>query len=167
MPAGEPPHKEVESDPGREARFELCRLAVEGDDSIEVSRYEVDSDGPSYTVDTLRALRAQEADRELFLIVGGDQAEAFAWWREPEEIMRLATLAIAERDEHNRARIKQALAALAGSERVRFFDMPAIEISSSLVRERVAAGTPYRYLVPAGVANYIERTGLYRQQVTA
>jgi nicotinate-nucleotide adenylyltransferase len=167
MPAGEPPHKEVESDPGREARFELCRLAVEGDDSIEVSRYEVDSDGPSYTVDTLRALRAQEADRELFLIVGGDQAEAFASWREPEGILRLATLAVAERDEHRRDRITKALAALDGAQHVRFFDMPTIEISSSLVRERVAAGRPFRYLVPAAVAKHIEQAGLYRQGVRA
>ena len=167
MPVGEPPHKEIESDAGRETRFELCRLAVEGDDTIEVSRYELDREGPSYTVDTLRALRAEAPERDLFFILGGDQAEAFGSWREPEEIMRLTTLAVAERDEHRRERITTALAALDGAQNIRFFDMPTIEISSSLVRERIATGRPFRYLVPAAVANYIEQAGLYRQGVRA
>ena len=126
MPVGAPPHKEIESDAGREARFQLCRLAVEGDEGFEVSRHELDREGPSYTVDTLRALRAESPDWDLFFIMGGDQAESFSSWREPEEIMRLATLAIAERDEHRRDRITNALVALDSAQHVRFFDMPTI-----------------------------------------
>jgi nicotinate-nucleotide adenylyltransferase len=167
MPVGAPPHKEIESDAGRDARFELCRFAVEGDEGFEVSRHELDREGPSYTVDTLRALRTESPDWDLFFIMGGDQAELFSSWREPEEIMRLATLAIAERDEHRRDRITNALVALDGAQHVRFFDMPTIEISSSLVRDRVATGRPFRYLVPAAVAGYIEQAGLYRERVRA
>jgi nicotinate-nucleotide adenylyltransferase len=167
MPVGEAPHKQIENDAGRDARFELCRLAVEGDDGIEVSRRELDREGPSYTVDTVRALRAEAPDRDLFFILGGDQAEALGSWREPEEVLSLATLAVAERDEHRREQIGAALVTLAGGKDVRFFDMPRIEISSSLVRERVATGRPFRYLVPAAVADYIEQAGLYRQEVRA
>lgn len=167
MPVGDAPHKPIEHDAGREARYELCRLAVEGDERMEVWRHELDREGPSYTVDTLRAVRAEEPDWELFFILGGDQAEALKSWHEAEEVLRLATLAVAERQEHRQERIGAALTALAGGHRVRFFDMPEIEVSSTLLRERVASGLPIRYLVPGAVADYIQQAGLYRHEVRA
>jgi nicotinate-nucleotide adenylyltransferase len=169
IPAGEAPHKEIEQDPGREVRYELCRLAFGGDERFELSRRELDRPGPSYTVDTLRALRGEGESKlsELFFILGGDEARSLADWREPEQVLALATLAVAERDEDRREQISTAIAGLSGSERVRFFSMPPIGVSSSIVRERVAAGRPIRYLVPAAVADYIQNAALYRQGVTA
>lgn len=162
MPTGEPPHKEVAADPGAEARYELCRLAVAGDERFEVSRLEVDREGRSYTVDTLRALHEQRSQDDITFIAGGDMARSLPDWREPETILSLATLGVAERAADRRAAIADAIRPLRGSERVRFFEMPRIDVSSSLVRERVAAGRPIRYLVPDAVAEAIDRNGWYR-----
>jgi nicotinate-nucleotide adenylyltransferase len=161
IPVGAAPHRAVEHDPGPELRFEMVELAISGDDRFRISRIERDREGPSYTVDTLRELREREPDDELFLILGGDQALALPTWREPEEVLALATLAVFERGSSNRHAIGIKVARLRGAERVRFLDMPRIEISSTLVRRRAAAGKPIRYLVPDKVANLIGAQNLY------
>ena len=162
VPVGEAAHREIEQDPGAEVRLNLCELAAAGDERLEASRVEVDRDGPSYTVDTLRALRAAAPDDELVLLLGGDQATALGDWREPDEILRLATVACVERGEARREELRRALARLEGGERAVIFDMPAIGVSSTLVRRRVAAGLPIRYLVPEAVAGLVAERGLYR-----
>jgi nicotinate-nucleotide adenylyltransferase len=164
MPANEPPHKRIAADPGAEARQELCRLAVEGDERFAVSRLELDRAGRSYTVDTLRALHDQHPQDDLTFIVGGDMARSLPTWREPEAVLELATLAVAERAGSEREDIRGELRALraATPERVRFFEMPRIDVSSSLVRERVATGRPIRHLVPDAVAAAIAQNGWYR-----
>jgi nicotinate-nucleotide adenylyltransferase len=167
VPTGEAPHKEIEQDPGRDVRYELCRIAFGGDQRFELSRLEIDREGPSYTADTLRRLSEEGGENDLFFIVGGDEAKALVSWHQPEQVLALATLAVAERDEDRRAQVMAAISPLSGSERVQFFSMPRIDISSSSVRERVAAGRPIRYLVPVGVAEYIETAALYRQGVAA
>lgn len=89
-------------------------------------------------------------------------AAALPSWRDPERVVSLAQLAVAEREGVGRQLILERLSAVAGAaDRVRFFDMPRLDISSSLIRRRVAAGRPIRHLVPDGVARYIEREGLY------
>ncbi|HEX7291105.1 MAG TPA: nicotinate-nucleotide adenylyltransferase [Conexibacter sp.] len=165
MPARRPPHKLVAADPGAEARHELCRLAVDGDERLDVSRLELERErGRSYTVDTLRALHDQHPQDDLTFIVGGDMARSLPTWREPDAVLALATLAVAERAGSAREDIRGELRALRGAtpERVRFFDMPRIDVSSSMVRERVATGRPIRYLVPGAVARAIETNGWYR-----
>jgi nicotinate-nucleotide adenylyltransferase len=162
VPARVPPHKPVESDPGVEERVALCAAAVAGDERLGVSRADADREGPAYTVELLRALRAAAPQDELVFIVGGDMAHSLPAWREPGAILALARLAVAEREGVARADIAERLAGLDGAEdRVSFFAMPRIDISSSLVRRRVAAGAPIRYLVPDAVAAHIERRGLY------
>jgi nicotinate-nucleotide adenylyltransferase len=163
VPAGAPPHKEIALDPGAEHRAALCERAVAGDETLRVSRIELDRPGASFTVDTLRALHASEPEHELTFIVGGDMAHSFPAWREPEAVLELASLGVADREGSARAEITERLSALRGAAgRVRFFDMPRIDISSSSVRARVAAGRPVRYLVPDAVAQYIAAEGLYR-----
>jgi nicotinate-nucleotide adenylyltransferase len=162
VPAFEPPHKEVESDPGVEHRVELCRRAVEGDPRFGVSRVEADVPQRSYTVDTLKRLHGTHPEDELTFIVGGDMAYALPTWHEPEALLALAELGVAEREGVLRADITERLAGLAGADRIRFFDMPRLDISSSMIRRRVAAGRPIRYLVPQAVEEYIATAGLYR-----
>jgi nicotinate-nucleotide adenylyltransferase len=162
VPAGVPPHKPAPSDPGAEMRLELCRLAVGGDERFAVSRIEIDRPGPSYTVDTLRAVHEHEPGDELTLIVGGDMAETLADWRDPQQVLDLARVAVAERSGVARADVANRLTALGAEARVDFFDMPRIDISSSLVRDRVARGDTVRYLVPDAVARCIADRGLYR-----
>jgi nicotinate-nucleotide adenylyltransferase len=163
VPAGQPPHKRIEADPGAEDRVAMCRAAVAGDRRFGVSRVEVDRPGPSYSVDTLRALHAQASGDDLTFIVGGDMAHSLPEWHEPEALLALAELGVSEREELRRGDIVERIAGLAGAaERVRFFSMPRIDISSSLIRRRAAAGRPLRYLVPDAVAEHISQRGLYR-----
>jgi nicotinate-nucleotide adenylyltransferase len=162
MPVGAPPHKEAVEDPGGAVRAELCRLAVGGDERFEVSLLETERGGPSYTADTLRELHARHPEHELTFIVGGDMALSLPAWREPEVVLRLARLAVAEREDVRREDVVRCLAPLHGGDRVIFFDMPRIDVSSSAVRERVAQGRPVRYLVPDAVAEAIAGDGLYR-----
>ena len=161
VPARVPPHKPVEDEPGIEHRLEMCRLAIDGDERFEVSDVEAGREGPSFTVDTLEGLHANQPESELFLIVGGDVALGFAGWRGPEQVLSLATLAVVERPGSNRDAVEQVLSRIAGGERARFLDMPAIEISSTFLRRRARDGEPTRYLVPDAVRAYIDRHRLY------
>jgi nicotinate-nucleotide adenylyltransferase len=163
VPAGYPPHKEVDADPGVEARVELCRLALEAEPGVELSLVEVERPGPSYTVDTLRLLHDAAPEDDLTFIMGGDMAFSFPQWRDPEGILALARIGVAEREGVRRQDILERVSSIPGAaERVEFFDMPRLDISSSALRRRVAAGRPIRHLVPAAVAERIAARGLYR-----
>ena len=162
MPVARPPHKEAADDPGPEARLRMCALIAELDDRFAVSRLEVDRGGSSYTVDTLREIHASTPGDDLTFIVGGDMAHSLPSWREPEAVLQLATLAVAEREGVARRDIAERLAPLAGGDRVRFFDMPRLDISSSSLRARVREARPIRYLVPDDVVREIGKRGWYR-----
>ena len=163
MPVAQPPHKEALADPGADVRLDLCRLAAAGDDRLEVSDLEIRRGGSSYTVDTLRALHERDPEHSLTFIVGGDMAHSLSSWREPEAVLELARLAVAEREDLRREDIADRLAPLHSGDRVVFFDMPRIDISSSAIRDRVATGRPIRHLVPDLVAEAIRARRLYPQ----
>ncbi|HEV2062293.1 MAG TPA: nicotinate-nucleotide adenylyltransferase [Solirubrobacteraceae bacterium] len=162
MPVATPPHKELAEDPGPEERLRMCELAVAKDDRLGVSRLELDRAGPSYTVDTLREIHAAAPGDDLTFIVGGDMAHSLPAWREPEAVLQLATLAVAERAGAGRADISERLRGLAGADRVRFFDMPRIDVSSTDIRRRVRHALPIRYMVPDDVVRAIGAGGWYR-----
>jgi nicotinate-nucleotide adenylyltransferase len=161
VPVGQAPHRDLENDPGAAARVEMVELAVADDDRFEVSRVEVEREGPSYTSDTLRGLSEAAPDDELFLILGGDQAASLPTWHEPDQVLSLATVAVVERSNWSRHAIGIKIGRLPGVDRIRYLEMPLIQISSSMIRRRAAVGQPVRYLVPDKVATYIESKGLY------
>ncbi|MDQ5833377.1 MAG: nicotinate-nucleotide adenylyltransferase [Actinomycetota bacterium] len=163
VPVGEAPHRELETDPGPEARLEMVELAIADDERFAVSRVEIDREGPSYTADTLRELRAAEPDDELFLILGGDQAATLPKWHEPEAVLEMAQVAVVERTNWSRNAVGISVGRLKGADRIRYLDMPTMQVSSTSVRRRVAAGLPIRYLVPDRVANHIGVNDLYRE----
>jgi nicotinate-nucleotide adenylyltransferase len=166
IPTAQPPHKEVPHDPGAAARLAMVEAAIAGDDRFAASPIEIERGGPSYTVDTLRALHATYPGSELTFVVGGDMASSLPTWHEPAEVVAQARLAVAEREGTRRTDILERLATIPGAvEQVDFFDLPRIDFSSSLVRRRVAAGRPITYLVPDRVAAYIAQHGLYRSPV--
>lgn len=167
LPVASPPHKDIAGDPGPEARLELCRLAVGDDDRLGVSDLEVRRGGPSYTADTLRELHARAPEDELTFIVGGDMALSLPTWREPEAVLELATVAVAQRSGAARQDIVDRLAGIGAADRVAFFDMPRLDVSSSEVRARVADGRPIRYLVPDAVVAHIEQRGIYTPMARA
>ena len=161
VPVGEAPHRTLDDDPGPEARLEMVELAMADDERFVASRIEMDRKGPSYTADTLEQLRAEAPDDELFLILGGDQAAALASWHEPEKVLERATLAVFERLSWGRNAIIIKIGRMPGAERVRYLDMPLIQVSSSSIRRRVREGVPIRYLVPDKVVEYIATNELY------
>lgn len=167
MPVHTPPHKEAVGDPGAEVRFEMCRAAAAGDPGLRVSRLELDRGGPSFTVETLRALRSATPQDELTFIVGGDQAQGLPTWREPGALLELAVLAVAAREGIGREDVRTRLAGLVPPGRVVFFDMPRIDVSSSDVRRRVASDRPIRHLVPDAVGALIFERGLYTSPTPA
>jgi nicotinate-nucleotide adenylyltransferase len=160
-PALIPPHKPAKWDPGAEHRFNMCRLAIGTDPSLGVCTLELERRGPSYTIDTLRSIHANDPDAELTLIVGADMALTFGSWREPREILKLARLAVAERDGGARHEVQDALASLGEEDRSVFLDMPRHDVSSSLVRRRLTGGSPIDDLVGPAVAGYIAEHELY------
>jgi nicotinate-nucleotide adenylyltransferase len=163
IPTGAPPHKPVDVDPGTEHRLTMTRLAAAADERLAVSDLEVRRAGPSFTVDTLQALTSQAPTDEFVLILGGDIAAGLPSWREPERVLSLATVAIAERRGTARSTVQDALDQVGAADRARFFAMPGIAVSSTLIRQRVGDGQPIRYLVPDPVVHHIETHGLYRQ----
>jgi nicotinate-nucleotide adenylyltransferase len=162
-PVAQAPHKEAPYDPGPQERLELCRLAVAGDERFEVCDLEVRRGGSSFTVDTLRELHAQTPEDDLTFIVGGDTALGLPSWREPEAVLGLATLAVAERSGAGRGDVAERLrVSFPDAAPPVFFDMPRLDISSSQIRRHVAEGRSIRYLVPDPVAERIARGRLYR-----
>jgi nicotinate-nucleotide adenylyltransferase len=159
--AAVPPHKEIPEDPGVGHRLAMCRLVADGESWLEVSDLEARRPGPSYTITTLREIHADQPGDELNLIVGGDMASSLPTWHQPEAILELAGLAVAERSGMRRSDVLDRLRPLAGSDRVRFLDMPRLDVSSSLVRRRVRDGEEIRDLVPDAVAEYIHERRLY------
>jgi len=157
IPSGVPPHKRGRRVTATEHRIAMARLAVRGNPAFAVSTLESRRDGPSYTVDTLRALCARHPGVRLYLLLGEDSLEELPTWREPEAIRGLATLVVAARPSGAGARA----GANPGSDLL-WLDNPPIALSSSQVRRLARTRHTLRYLVPESVRTYIERHRLYR-----
>ncbi|MEA2843723.1 MAG: nicotinate-nucleotide adenylyltransferase [Actinomycetota bacterium] len=138
-------------------RMAMVEAAVAGVDGLEASRLELDRGGPTYTADTLEQLVAVDPDRELFLIVGADVAADLSTWERPDVVARLATLAVVGRGGVG----DSADLRLSPMWRVEHVEIPRLEISSSDIRRRCAAGLPLDFLVPQPVITRIRALGLY------
>jgi nicotinate-nucleotide adenylyltransferase len=163
MPAFASPFKSGVRDPGPEDRLAMTVLACRDEDRIGACALEIERRGVSFTVDTLRSIRASHPDAELTFILGADTAATLPSWREPRELLDLAGLAVAARSGADREQVVAAVGVLGGDPAdVTFLRMPAIDVSASMVRERVAAGQPVADLVGPAVAGYIADHRLYR-----
>jgi nicotinate-nucleotide adenylyltransferase len=138
---------------GGKDRAAMLRLAVEGDPRFTLDTQELERPAPSYTVDSLRAVRARWPDERLVLLVGADSAAQLHRWRAADEVARLAEVAVLSRP--GAAPVESAFVRHTVA-------TPAIEISASDIRARVMAGRSVRYLVPDRVAEYIGKQGLYK-----
>ncbi len=173
MPAHLPPHKATGERPGSRQRLRMCELLVEGAEGLCANALEIERGGASYTVDSLRALHAEHPEARLTFILGADTARTLGSWREPAQLLELAGLAVATRGDAPRRDILDAVARVAGapvpegSQSVRFLEMGPIEVSSSMVRDRVRRGEPVEHLVGAAVAGFIAEQALYRAPVEA
>lgn len=157
MPVRIPPHKPHSRIAPAGLRLEMVRAATDDVEGQVVSDLELAREGPSYTVDTLRALRSEDADIDPVLILGADQFAEFSTWKEPQEVARLARLWVLEREGESPHDVDPGVDVEWTAAHV-----PRVDVSSSEIRRRVRAGEPFRHLVPKGVAEVIEREGLYR-----
>lgn len=162
VPAGDPWRKAGAAVSAKQHRLAMVRLAIEGNAAFEVSTLEIERAGPTYSAETLQALRDHSPGAELYFVLGADALADLPHWHEPERIIALASLAVAERgdDRPDAAALDRLLAGLA--KRVVWLEMPRLDLSARELRRRAAAGRSVRYLVPDAVAVYIESNGLYR-----
>ena len=156
IPVAVPPHKPASPRTSPELRMEMVRAAIEGCAHQSASEIEIQREGPSYTVDTLRALQSERPDATPVLIMGSDQFAELAEWHEADEVARLAEVCVLPRGGVEPASVRPRLSVVWCAA-----DVAPIDVSSSGVRKRVREGRPYRHLVPEAVAEVIEREGLY------
>ncbi len=154
VPAADPPHKDGPHAAAAE-RLEMVECAIAGLETFSASRIELDRPGKSYTVDTLRQLRAAQPHGDFYLIIGADNVAQMATWHDPEGILDLCTVVAGTR-----------LAAAAEvdpvlTQRMHYIETPIIEISSTQIRQRLYQQRPVRAMVPEAVENYIREKGLY------
>lgn len=160
MPVATSPFKTDERTTRAELRLEMTRAAAALDDRFVVRDDEIRRGGVSWSVDTLRRLREEVgSDAALYMVLGADQVASFDRWREPEEILRLATPAIMDRAG---AAAEAVAPRLVGMDRAVHVPVTRIDISSTRVRQCVAEGEDVDGLVPDGVVAVIRREGLYR-----
>lgn len=160
LPAGIPPHKSAEGLSPAGLRLRMVRAGIEDDFRFGYSDLELGRDGPSYTVDTLRELVNEARNTSYHLIMGADQWASFGTWRDPAGIARMAHLVVMTREGEGS---DAATPELPGGHIPEHDEVPVVrlDISSTLVRERVRAGRSIRYLVPDPVRRIIEAAKLY------
>ncbi|MBR5134187.1 MAG: nicotinate-nucleotide adenylyltransferase, partial [Clostridia bacterium] len=167
MPTGRPPHKVKLSATSDADRAAMCRLATDGDPLIDVSTFEIEKGGASFTVDTLEALRAQYPDDSWYLLMGADMFLTLTTWKRFEDIARMATICTVPRDDVSKDRLLAYAAELEAAGAVcRVCEAPLVRVSSTQVREAVKSGAPLDGLVPPRVAEYMVKNGLYREATT-
>jgi nicotinate-nucleotide adenylyltransferase len=157
VPTGAPWQKSHRDVSPAEDRYLMTVIATASNPRFSVSRIEVDRPGPTYTIDTLRALREGHPDAELFFITGADALAQILGWQSADELFELAHFVGVSRPGYEPVDLADF-----PSGAVTLLEVPALAISSSDCRERVERGEPVWYLVPDGVVQYIEKRALYR-----
>lgn len=166
MPAAQPPHKQRRRISGATDRLLMTRMAIGSDPLFELSAIEMERPGPSFTIDSVRQLQAAHGDEtQLYLVMAADSLQQIDTWRQPDELLELVEWIVGPRPavsfpdrEHLRRRFGAA------AKRIHLLDGPSLDVSSSEIRQRVAAGRTIRYLVPRSVEELIVDRGLYRAQ---
>ncbi len=158
VPTGDPWQKSDRDVSAAEHRYLMTVIATASNPRFRVSRVDIDRDGPTYTIDTLRDLKAEMPDAELYFITGADALGDIFTWRDVDELFELAHFVGCTRPGY-----EMGPGTLEGipSDRVTIVEIPALAISSTECRERTAKGEPIWYLVPDGVVQYVAKHHLY------
>lgn len=164
MPNRQPPHKAGRPVTPAEYRAEMVRLAINGNPRFEFSSLELEREGPSYSLLTVRELQARWPDWRLAFLVGMDSLVEITTWYEYETLLQLIDLVVFTRPGYSRAQCDAALAQLgpALSARIRLIAVPGVAVSGTELRRLAAGGYPLKYLVPEAVADYADKQRLYR-----
>jgi nicotinate-nucleotide adenylyltransferase len=151
MPNQEPPHKRKSESIKNEDRLQMLELAIGGNAAFRVETIELHRQGPSYTVDTMKMINDQYPDHQFFFIIGADMIEYLPKWHKIDELIKLVQFVGVERPEYSSQTDYPVM----------YVDVPAIDVSSSMIRDRVKNGKTVRYLLPDMVIKYIEEKHLY------
>jgi len=152
VPSCLPPHKRIANLAPADDRLEMVRLSIKKNPKFDISDFEVQKGGKSYTIETVRYFQEKFPGAKLFFIVGGDSAAFLHTWKNVEEILTLASFIVVNRPGHD-----ECEASIPHHSVV----LPGIDISSSYVRRRIVQGKSIKYLVPDEVFRYIEQHKLY------
>ncbi len=162
LPANDPPHKPEDSVSAADVRAHMVELAIAGTPYFVLNRTELDRTGPSFTVDTLRAMWERRGGDEFTFIIGGDSLRDLPKWRAPERILAMARLAVIDRPGTSYAMDELERALPGVRERIDFIDAPRIDISSTELRNRVREGRSIRFQTADPVRAFIDEMQLYR-----
>jgi nicotinate-nucleotide adenylyltransferase len=158
VPTGQPWQKEGRRVSASEDRYLMTVIATASNPRFSVSRVDIDRPGPTYTIDTLRDLRATRGPgAEFFFITGADALAQMMTWQDADELFKLAHFVGCTRPGHRLSGVGLP------DDRVSLVEIPALAISSTNCRQRVEAGQPIWYLVPDGIVQYISKRSLYRK----
>jgi len=159
VPAAYPYHKGVGDITNPDDRSQMVRLAIEGHPELVLSDVDLNHERPSYTVETLKRIKASTAfsQDDLYFLMGADCLHDLENWKEPERIFDLAAVVV-----FNRSRFDSSMTASRFSDRIIVAKTPRLDIASSVIRERIKTGQSIRYWVPDLVESYIREKGLYR-----
>jgi nicotinate-nucleotide adenylyltransferase len=151
MPNQEPPHKKKSETIRNEDRLQMLELAVKDNQQFRVKSIELERSGPSFTIETMKILKSQYPDYQFFFIIGADMIEYLPKWHKINELVELVQFVGVDRSDYNHDTNYPII----------YVDVPAIEVSSSLIRERLKKGKTVRYLLPEPVIEYIKECRLY------
>ena len=167
IPAGVNPFKVGRKATSGDHRLEMVRLAIEEHPQFMVTDWEVLREGPSFTVDTLEYIHGQHPDAELFFIIGADNLQLLPKWKSVDRIVELATILALTRPGVDLKTSACTVLALYPhiSQRIRYVDMPGLEISSTWIRERLVKNRPVDHLLPPSVIRYSEENKLYERTI--
>jgi len=160
LPAGDPPHKKDYEVSGQEHRYAMAVLATGGHEQFEVSRWELERSGPSYSIDTILHFRSTRPDDELFFITGADAILEILTWHRHGEVIRSCGFIAVTRPGYELAQLNDRLPPEYAA-RISPIAAPGVDISSTQIRARVQAGKSIRFLVPEPVEAYIRKHGMY------
>ena len=170
VPAGQPAYKKAEQVSHSEHRYLMTVLATAANPAFHVSRTEIDREGVTYTIDTIKQLkRLCGKDTKIYFITGADAVHQILSWKKSEELLKLCSFIAVTRPGYNTQTLREHVASIKQKyeTRLHFLEVPALAISSSDIRKRVGAGKPATYLLPAEVERYILKTGLYQHEGTS
>jgi nicotinate-nucleotide adenylyltransferase len=151
MPNGEPPHKKKPDSVSNMDRLNMLELAIKGNQAFKIEKVELERIGPSYTVDTMKIINKTYPEDDFYFIIGADMIEYLPKWRDIDELIKMVQFVGVERPDYSHKTDYPIL----------YVDVPAIDVSSSMIRERFRKGKSVRYLLPDSVIQYIGEKHLY------
>ncbi|MBE5985484.1 MAG: nicotinate-nucleotide adenylyltransferase [Paenibacillaceae bacterium] len=167
MPSGHPPHKKNQNITDPNIRLTMTQLAIEGKTGLVSSDFEVRRNGSTYTAQTLRLLRKAYPQHQYFFIIGADSLYEIENWYEPDQVLSQAVILAARREyEDARLSMEQQIAYLSTRYKadIRILHCKEMDISSAMLRERIAGGLSVSEYVPSKVLTYIKDQGLYQEK---